>query len=147
MNTLNVTNRCLGLRTYSQLTAHGPGGINVIHKSIHACLIPSDQTLEKLDTTRSAMSCEWTKEGGEWTIEGGEWTIEGVSAFVVIVRRAQDMGYQGPAEALVRCVQAKGAAYAVSLPEELATTQRVALATGVVMDPVYSGKALHGLLQ
>ena len=31
--------------------------------------------------------------------------------------------------------------------EELQTTLEVAKATGVVLDPVYSGKAVHGLLQ
>jgi D-cysteine desulfhydrase family pyridoxal phosphate-dependent enzyme len=47
----------------------------------------------------------------------------------------------------VRVVQARGAGYAVSRPEELATIAAMALATGVLLDPVYAGKALHALLQ
>ena len=48
---------------------------------------------------------------------------------------------------LVRFVQAKGAGYALSRPEELQTLQRVAEATAIVLDPVYTGKAMHALLQ
>jgi D-cysteine desulfhydrase len=40
---------------------------------------------------------------------------------------------------------AKGPAYAVSTPEQRDTIVRVARASGVVLDPVYSGKAMHGL--
>lgn len=39
----------------------------------------------------------------------------------------------------------KGPAYAVSSPEQRATIVRVARASGLVLDPVYSGKAMHGL--
>lgn len=45
------------------------------------------------------------------------------------------------------CVQAKGAGYAISRDEELRTIAEVARATGVITDHVYSGKALHALLQ
>ncbi|KAG2441034.1 hypothetical protein HXX76_003887 [Chlamydomonas incerta] len=50
------------------------------------------------------------------------------------------------AQSLLRAVQARGAGYAISTEEELATVQAVAAATGVVLDPVYSGKAVHALL-
>jgi len=43
--------------------------------------------------------------------------------------------------------QAKGVGYAMSTTEELKTVQAVAAATGIVLDPVYSGKALHGLMR
>lgn len=39
----------------------------------------------------------------------------------------------------------KGPAYAVSSPEQRATIVRVARSAGLVLDPVYSGKAMHGL--
>ncbi|KAK9814762.1 hypothetical protein WJX72_011104 [[Myrmecia] bisecta] len=42
--------------------------------------------------------------------------------------------------------QAKGAGYAISKEDELKTMMEVSMATGVVLDPVYSGKAVHGLL-
>ncbi|CAI5985606.1 unnamed protein product [Closterium sp. NIES-64] len=41
----------------------------------------------------------------------------------------------------------KGAGYAMSTEEELQLVQSVAQSTGIVLDPVYSGKALRGLLQ
>jgi 1-aminocyclopropane-1-carboxylate deaminase/D-cysteine desulfhydrase-like pyridoxal-dependent ACC family enzyme len=43
--------------------------------------------------------------------------------------------------------QGKGLGYAVSTPEELAFVASFARETGVVLDPVYSGKALHHFLQ
>lgn len=53
----------------------------------------------------------------------------------------------GPgARALLTVLQARGAGYAMSREEELQTVQRAAAATGVVLDPVYSGKALHAWL-
>jgi D-cysteine desulfhydrase len=42
---------------------------------------------------------------------------------------------------------AKGPAYAVSTPEQRATVLAVARASGLVLDPVYTGKAMHGLRQ
>ena len=39
-----------------------------------------------------------------------------------------------------------GRGYALSRPEELETLRRVARTEGVVLDPVYTGKAMHGLL-
>jgi D-cysteine desulfhydrase len=39
-----------------------------------------------------------------------------------------------------------GAGYARSRPEELATIRDVARADGVVLDPVYTGKAFHGMV-
>ncbi|KAL3143275.1 hypothetical protein ABBQ38_002120 [Trebouxia sp. C0009 RCD-2024] len=48
---------------------------------------------------------------------------------------------------MVRVVQAKGAGYAISRQQELETMQHVAQATGVILDPVYSGKAYHTLLE
>lgn len=47
---------------------------------------------------------------------------------------------------MFRAVQARGAGYAISQADELATVRDVALATGIVLDPVYTGKAAHGLL-
>ena len=43
--------------------------------------------------------------------------------------------------------QGKGAGYAASRPEELAFIESVAVATGVALDPVYSGKALYNFMQ
>jgi D-cysteine desulfhydrase len=51
-----------------------------------------------------------------------------------------------PAAQLLRCVQARGAGYAVSRDQELATVRDAALATGIILDPVYTGKALHAFL-
>ncbi|KAL6754854.1 tryptophan synthase beta subunit-like PLP-dependent enzyme [Haematococcus lacustris] len=50
------------------------------------------------------------------------------------------------ARGLLRAVQAKGLGYAESSEAELQTVKAVAEATGVILDPVYGGKALHGLL-
>ena len=38
-----------------------------------------------------------------------------------------------------------GAGYAKSRPEELATIRDVARAEGLILDPVYTGKAFHGM--
>lgn len=51
------------------------------------------------------------------------------------------------ARGMFTAVQAKGAGYAMSTAEELEAIQQIALTTGIIMDPVYSGKALHKLLQ
>ena len=50
------------------------------------------------------------------------------------------------AEDLCRFVQAKGQGYALSQQDELQTVVDVATSTGIVLDPVYTGKAVHGLL-
>lgn len=42
--------------------------------------------------------------------------------------------------------QAKGLGYAASTPEELDFVSRFAVETGIVLDPVYSGKALYHFL-
>mmetsp|Transcript_11515 Transcript_11515/g.19655 ORF Transcript_11515/g.19655 Transcript_11515/m.19655 type:complete len:367 (+) Transcript_11515:775-1875(+) len=60
----------------------------------------------------------------------------------------RDMGYGDPVAGVIgKCLQAKGAAYGVSQPAELKVMQEVAHQTGVIMDPVYSGKALYRLLE
>ena len=48
--------------------------------------------------------------------------------------------------ATVRFVQSRGAGYAQSTEAELRSIAACARATGVLLDPVYTGKALHGLL-
>jgi D-cysteine desulfhydrase len=53
----------------------------------------------------------------------------------------------GEAAPLVVDDLAKGPAYAVSTPEQRATIVKVARASGLMLDPVYTGKAMHGLLQ
>jgi D-cysteine desulfhydrase len=40
-----------------------------------------------------------------------------------------------------------GRGYALSRPDELLTIARVARLEGVLLDPVYTGKAMHGLLE
>lgn len=47
----------------------------------------------------------------------------------------------------VRYVQAKGAGYAISRPEELRTVSEIALRTGIVLDGTYTGKAVHAFLE
>ena len=55
----------------------------------------------------------------------------------------------GGADILSSCrfVQAKGKGYALSHVEEVQTVSDVAAATGVILDPVYTGKALHTMLE
>lgn len=45
---------------------------------------------------------------------------------------------------IVTVVQAKGAGYAISRPDELAFLRSVAASSGVLLDPVYTGKAAKG---
>ena len=40
-----------------------------------------------------------------------------------------------------------GAGYAKSRPDELATIRDVCRSDGIVLDPVYTGKAFHGVVQ
>ncbi|KAL6784351.1 hypothetical protein ACKKBG_A05805 [Auxenochlorella protothecoides x Auxenochlorella symbiontica] len=47
---------------------------------------------------------------------------------------------------LIRIAEAKGVGYGISTDEELATVLDAAQATGIILDPVYTGKALHGWL-
>jgi D-cysteine desulfhydrase len=58
--------------------------------------------------------------------------------------RAWDASLGEPAP-LVIDDAARGPAYGVSTPEQRATMIRVARSGGLVLDPVYSGKAMHGL--
>ncbi|MEW5309824.1 MAG: hypothetical protein WDW38_001678 [Sanguina aurantia] len=48
---------------------------------------------------------------------------------------------------LVTVSDVKGQGYAASTAQELATVQAIASSTGIILDPVYAGKAMHGLLQ
>ncbi|KAK9798127.1 hypothetical protein WJX73_003347 [Symbiochloris irregularis] len=48
---------------------------------------------------------------------------------------------------LVTCVQAKGGGYAISSSAELQFMQHIAQSSGIILDPVYSGKAAKGLLE
>lgn len=48
---------------------------------------------------------------------------------------------------LFEAAQAKGSGYAISTQEELEFVKEVAEATGVILDPVYSGKAAFRLCQ
>mmetsp|Transcript_3974 Transcript_3974/g.11229 ORF Transcript_3974/g.11229 Transcript_3974/m.11229 type:complete len:423 (+) Transcript_3974:149-1417(+) len=50
-------------------------------------------------------------------------------------------------EHLMRMVNAKGLGYAISSEEELEVMKQVAMATGVVLDPVYSGKAVDVMMR
>lgn len=53
--------------------------------------------------------------------------------------------WPGAREAL-EVVQARGAGYGIARPAELDTLMAAAAATGIVLDPCYTGKALHGFL-
>lgn len=48
---------------------------------------------------------------------------------------------------VVRIVDAKGLGYAMSTTEELKVVKNIAETTGIMLDPVYSGKALAGMLK
>jgi D-cysteine desulfhydrase len=60
--------------------------------------------------------------------------------------RALDETLGAPAPVLVDDT-AKGPGYAVSTREQRETIVRVARASGLLLDPVYTGKAMHGLAQ
>jgi 1-aminocyclopropane-1-carboxylate deaminase/D-cysteine desulfhydrase-like pyridoxal-dependent ACC family enzyme len=47
----------------------------------------------------------------------------------------------------IQFIQSKGAGYAMSRREELETIAQIARDSCVVLDPVYTGKAIHGLLR
>jgi D-cysteine desulfhydrase len=72
--------------------------------------------------------------------------FERTIARIVGEARAWD-GSLGEPAPLVVDDRAKGPAYAVSTPEQRETIVRVARASGLVLDPVYTGKAMHGLKQ
>jgi D-cysteine desulfhydrase len=59
----------------------------------------------------------------------------------------KELGATVGAAELIRFVQAKGAGYALSRQEELQTVLDIAEATGLVLDPVYTGKAAHQLVK
>ncbi|GLT74171.1 hypothetical protein SLA2020_459840 [Shorea laevis] len=48
---------------------------------------------------------------------------------------------------IVEVINAKGQGYAMSTHEELKFVKEIAAATGVVLDPVYSGKAAYGMMK
>jgi len=70
--------------------------------------------------------------------------FEGVIARIVSEARAIDRTLGEPAPLVVDDA-AKGPAYAVSTRQQRETIVRVARTAGLVLDPVYTGKAMHGL--
>ena len=70
--------------------------------------------------------------------------FERVIARIVGEARAWDASLGDAAEVTVDDA-AKGPSYAVSTAEQRETIARVARASGIVLDPVYTGKAMHGL--
>ncbi len=70
--------------------------------------------------------------------------FERTIARIVGEARAWDSSLEEAAELTVDD-SAKGPAYGVSTSEQRETIVRVARASGVVLDPVYTGKAMHGL--
>ncbi len=72
--------------------------------------------------------------------------FEKTIARIVGEARAWDPSLGAPAPLVVDDT-AKGPAYAVSTPEQRATIVAVARASGLLLDPVYTGKAMHGLRQ
>jgi D-cysteine desulfhydrase len=71
-------------------------------------------------------------------------TFEAIIARIVSEARALDPELGPPAKLLVDD-RAKGPAYAVSTPEQRARITFAARLSGLVFDPVYTGKALSGL--
>ena len=63
---------------------------------------------------------------------------------IVLEARSWD-GSLGPPAPLVVDDRARGPAYAVSSQEQRETIVRISRASGLVLDPVYCGKAMHGL--
>jgi D-cysteine desulfhydrase len=66
----------------------------------------------------------------------------------LILAEAKNYLTAAPTLASLRIEDAyRGPAYAVPSPEQLAFIRKVARVSGLVLDPVYSGKALYGLAQ
>ena len=63
---------------------------------------------------------------------------------IVAEARSWDASFGQPVPIVVDDA-AKGPAYAVSSREQRETLVKVARASGLVLDPVYTGKAMHGL--
>ncbi|KAK7816261.1 bifunctional d-cysteine desulfhydrase/1-aminocyclopropane-1-carboxylate deaminase [Quercus suber] len=86
---------------------------------------------------------------------------EGRRPYVIPVGGSNSLGTWGYIEAIREIEQqlqigtsqikfddiAKGLGYAINTPEELKFVKEVASATGVVLDPVYSGKAAYGMIK
>ncbi len=70
--------------------------------------------------------------------------FEKTIARIAAEARAWDPSLGDPAPLVVDDTS-KGPAYGVSTPEQRETILRVARASGLVLDPVYTGKAMHGL--
>ena len=72
-----------------------------------------------------------------------------VAAIGAICREAEErwqLGANVTADDIVMVDGHVGLGYAKSRPEELATIRDVARSDGVVLDPVYTGKAFHGMV-
>jgi D-cysteine desulfhydrase len=70
--------------------------------------------------------------------------FEKTIARIVLEARAWDSSLGEPVPVVVDDAS-KGPAYAVTSPAQRETIVRVARASGLVLDPVYGGKAMHGL--
>ena len=77
--------------------------------------------------------------------EGGD-AVAGVQQQAAIVAEARALSADlGDSAKLVVDDRARGPAYAVSTPEQRALMIRVARESGLILDPVYTGKAFAGL--
>ncbi|KAM7252381.1 hypothetical protein ACFE04_024264 [Oxalis oulophora] len=78
---------------------------------------------------------------------------EGKKPYVIPVGGSNSLGTWGYIEAIreieeqVGASEAKGLGYAMNTSEELEFVKEIASATGIVLDPVYSGKAVYGLMK
>ncbi len=60
----------------------------------------------------------------------------------------EEMGFEGKSRELLDIIDGyKGLGYAINTPQELEFILQVASETGIILDPVYSGKAFLGLLR
>ncbi|RYR73909.1 hypothetical protein Ahy_A02g008487 isoform D [Arachis hypogaea] len=69
---------------------------------------------------------------------------EGRKPYIIPVGGSNSLGTWSQIQAVD---PAKGLGYALNTSEELNFVREIAAATGVVLDPVYSGKAAYGLLK
>ena len=117
----------------------GGGGFDVI---VHAC--GSGGTAAGLALGAGQFGV--AREVRAMAVSDDAATFEAIIARVIGEARALAPGL-GAAAKLVVDDRAKGPAYAVSTPAQRAVMVRVARESGLILDPVYTGKAFAGLVE
>jgi D-cysteine desulfhydrase len=128
------------MREIAEQTRRGLGGRAAFDVAVHACGSGGTAAGVALGAARYGVA----KAVRAMAVCDDAAYFDRTVARIVLEARSLDSSLGEPATVVVDDAS-KGPAYGVSTPDQRETIVRVARASGLVLDPVYSGKAMHGL--